>query len=138
MQPPSIRFRHMLCKQLRVLCSLILHKLYCLNRQLYKIEGGLRPFFKGIQPSLFGTVPHRAISFSSYHRYKDWFGKESCFNTLSAGTFASNTNCFDNAPASSHDVFVLLYVGLTANTFISPPYMVKAKTQLDTQKYEIL
>ena len=104
---------------------------------MYKTEGGLRPFFKGIQPSLIGTVPHRAIFFSSYHRYKDWFGKESCFNTLSAGTFASNTTALTNTPASLHDVFVLLYVGLTANTFISPLYMVKAKTQLDTQKYVI-
>ena len=42
-----------------------------------------------------------------------------------------------NTPANLHDVFVLLYVGFTANTFISPLYMVKAKTQLDTQKYVI-
>ena len=56
---------------------------------MYKNEGSLRPFFKGLTPSLIGIAPHRAIYFYSYHQYKDWCGKESCFNTLSAGIFAS-------------------------------------------------
>ena len=56
---------------------------------MYKTEGGLRPFFKGLPPSLIGIVPHRAMLFYSYHGYKDWYGKETRFNILSAGTFAS-------------------------------------------------
>ena len=56
---------------------------------MYKIEGGLRPFFKGLPPSLIGIAPHRAIYFYSYYQCKDWCGKESYFNILSAGIFAS-------------------------------------------------
>lgn len=60
---------------------------------MYKTEGGLRPFFKGLLPSLIGIVPHRAVLFYSYHQYKDWCGRETRFNILSAGIFASTHIC---------------------------------------------
>ena len=80
---------------------------------MYRNEGGLRPFFKGLPPSLIGIAPHRAIYFCSYHQYKDWCKKESCFNILSAGIFAS----------------------ITANVSTSPLWMIKAKCQIGTQRY---
>lgn len=79
---------------------------------MYKTEGGLRPFFKGLLPSLIGIVPHRAVLFYSYHQYKDWCGRETRFNILSAGIFAS----------------------LMANALTSPLWMLKAKCQLDRER----
>lgn len=81
-------------------------------KHMYNTEGGLRPFFKGFQPSLIGILPHRAIYFWSYHQYKDWRGKDSCFTNLSAGIFAN----------------------LAANISTSPLWMIKARCQLDKQR----
>jgi len=44
-----------------------------MNRHIYRVEGGCRAFFKGLQPALLGIIPSRAVYFVSYSQYKSLY-----------------------------------------------------------------
>ena len=67
---------------------------YC--RHILKTEGS-QALFKGVLPTLIGSIPTRALYFSSYSQFKnmyaDWFTKDSAcvflFSAMSAGIVTS-------------------------------------------------
>lgn len=42
---------------------------------IYRVEGGLKAFFKGLRPALIGIIPSKAIYFLSYSKYKELFNR---------------------------------------------------------------
>lgn len=88
----------------------------CINRHIYKVEGGSRAFFKGLQPALMGIIPSRAVYFVSYSQYKSFY----------------NSIC---RVADSDQVHLLsaISTGITMSTITSPLWVIKTKMQLDTR-----
>ncbi|XP_065891484.1 solute carrier family 25 member 36-A-like [Dysidea avara] len=83
---------------------------------IYRVEGGIMAFYKGLRPSLMGIIPARAVYFVSYSHYKQFY----------------NRIC--RVP-NSNKVHLLsaISTGLTMSTITSPLWVIKTKMQLDTR-----
>ena len=89
------------------------------SRHVLKVEGP-QAFFKGLLPTLVGSIPTRAIYFSSYTQFKKYFGQNQ----------SSNSSWVHLQAAIS--------AGVLTSTCTSPIWVIKTQMQLDNRSVQHL
>lgn len=80
------------------------------------LSEGVRAFYKGLCPTLFGIMPNKAIYFATYNRAKKLYN----------GIFTPNSHQVHMASALS--------AGVVGSTITSPIWVVKTRLQLDSSR----
>lgn len=87
---------------------------YISNRYVFQVEGP-QAFFKGLLPTLVGSVPTRAIYFSSYTQFKQLFGQ------------------YRSQDSSLVHLQAAISAGVVTSTTTSPIWVIKTQMQLDNR-----